>query len=120
MKLNPTEIRAIVFVLRCHRQSGNPVPPSVAALSKRMESAVLHGDASPWRQSQPAEPVDWSHVEFIGSRLAARRLGWTLRRVQRHAADLQGRMVGARLVFPAGAVDEFRDHLDTRNELTDG
>jgi len=112
MKLTAGEIRAAVYVLRSHRESAAHIYPSVAALSDRLESAVLHGEASPWRQSQHRDPADLSRVEFIGSRIAAGILGWTVRRVQRHAADLGGRRIGDRLVYPRHAVEEYRNHLD--------
>ena len=116
MRLNPTEIRAMVFVLRYHRQAGNPIPLSVAALSKRVESAVLDGEASPWRQSEAPDPVDLNHVDLIGSKTAAERLGCSDRTVQRRASDFQGQKVGNRYVFPVAAVDRFRNHLENRNE----
>jgi hypothetical protein len=50
-------------------------------------------------------------VETIGSKLAARILGWSERTVRRRAADLDGRLVGDRLVFDARVVREYRDHL---------
>ena len=113
MKLTPTEIRAAVFLARRHRRAGGAVPPSVAALSERLESAVRQGEASPWRQSQS---IVLSHSnrgeELIGTRLAAAILGWGVRRVQRHAADLDGRRVGDRLVFRRAAVEDFKRHLD--------
>lgn len=109
MKLTPTEIRAGVFVMRLFRQSANRVPPSVAALAERLETAVRVGDASPWRQSAPAEPSCSQRVELIGTAEAARILGWTMRRVQRHAADLDAVWLGDRLAYPAERVRELRE-----------
>jgi len=120
MKLTPTEIRAAVFLARRHRRAGGAVPPSVAALSERLESAVRQGEASPWRQSQPVTPPQSTCVEIIGSRLAAAILGWGVRRVQRHAADLDGHHVGDRLVFRRAAVEDFKRHLDELDDDGEG
>ena len=119
MKLTATEIRAAVYVLRHHRQTGGLVTPSVVALSKRLESAVLQGEAaSPWRQSDDRDDADLDHGEWIGSKLAAKLLGWSMRQIQRHAADLGGRKLGDgdRLYFPAHRVAEYANHLDDGND----
>ena len=116
MKLNPAEMRTVVYLARRYRNSGEPMWPPVTALSKRLETAVLQGDASPWRQPPRHDQPHLERVEFIGTRLAAKLLGWSERRVQRHAADLDGRRVGDRLVYPAHRVAEYADHLNDRSD----
>lgn len=111
MKLSPTEVRAAIYALRVYRDSGQPMWPSVTALTTRLENALRCGEVSPRRQSQRTENAESVDVEFIGTRLAARLLGWPMRRVQRRAADLEGRRVGDRLVFPRQVVEEYRDYL---------
>ncbi len=108
MKLSPTEVRAAVYLARRYRQAGHVVPPSVAALAERLETAVRQGEASPWRQSPPPEVPQSTHADFIGTKLAAATLGWSVRRVQRRATDLDGCRVGGRLVFPRSAVEAFK------------
>lgn len=111
MKLSPVEIRAAVYIVRCYRATlaGKP-PPPIAALIDRLEAAVRVGDVSPWRQPGGVVKSDWEHAEFVGTRLAARMLGWTERTVQRRASDLDGRKINDRWVFPAHSVREYRDH----------
>lgn len=118
MKLTPYEIRATVYVLRLFQQTATQVPPSVAALAERLETAVRQGDASPWRQSEQPSPTESEHdVELISTAEAAHILGWTMRRVQRHAADLDGRRLGDRLAYPADRVHEYRDALTDKEQL---
>ena len=113
MKLTAPELRAAVYVLRRHRESAAHVPPSVLALSDRLELAVLHGEASPWRQPEHTDSGDLVRVEWVGTKLAAGILGWSMRRVQRHVADLGGVRMGEsdRLFYPRHHVEEYRDAL---------
>ena len=113
MKLTANEIRAAVYVLRCHREATAHIPLSVTALSQRLESAVLHGEASPWRQPQHHDSGHLERVEWIGSQIVAGILGWNMRRVQRHSADLGGVALGDgdRLFYPRHTVEEYRDAL---------
>ena len=121
MKLTPTEVRACVFAVAQFRRAavmgGGRVPPSVAALADRLDHELRFG-LSPTRQENDSatrqlEPENLN-VELIGTRLAAELLGWTERRVQRHQADLDGRMIGGRLVFRANAVREYARGLEDK------
>ena len=116
MKLTASEIRAAVYVLRRHQESATHIPPSVLALSDRLESAVLHGQASPWRQSEHTDSGNLERVEWIGTRIVAGILGWSMRRVQRHVADLGGVRMGEsdRLFYPRHHVEEYRDALHAK------
>lgn len=118
MKLNPNEIRAAYYaVATCRRALANKaVPPSVKALAARLEIVVRTGEAAS-RSRQPnacgAEELEpEATMEFVGTRLAARLLGWSPRRVQRHAADLDGRMIGNQWAFPARSIKDYRDGME--------
>ena len=121
MNLSPTEVRACVFAVAQFRRAavmgGRRVPPSVAALADRLDRELRFG-MSPARQESDCATtqlnVENMNVELIGTRLAAELLGWTERRVQRHQADLDGRMIGGRLVFRASAVRDYRDGMEDR------
>lgn len=114
MKLTAHEVRAAYYVTAAYRRSGRHVPPSVAALCERLDREIRFG-VSPTRHESDSAPSPLGNVEWIGTRLAAELLGWSLRRVQRHAADLDGRHVGGRLIFPRNSVEDYRDELNARN-----
>jgi hypothetical protein len=102
MILDADEIHAALFVVSrfvyARGHAGRPVPPSVRALHDRLK--LSHGR----HETSPA--TEESNV-WIGTRLAAQWLGWHPRRVQRHRRDLDGQLVGGRLVFPARAVRAY-------------
>ena len=116
MRLTGWEIGAIYYHLGKWRRAGLPLSPSFTALYERFDRVVRFGELSPTRQESVCAPADSGHVELIGSRLAADILGWTERRVQRHAADLDGIKIGNRLVFPAASVRQYRDAIDGGRE----
>lgn len=116
MKLTGDEIRAAYFAVATCRRSlaGRTVPPSVAALAERLEVVLRHGEVTCMRQpdrTDAAELESVKQMELIGTRIAAQMLGWSLSTVLRHAADLDGRIVGHRWIFPARAVEEYRERL---------
>ncbi len=121
MKLSPTEVRACLYAVAQYRRAaalgGRRVPPSVGALADRLDREIRLG-VSPARHQIDSgagqlEPEN-VNVELIGTRLAAQLLGWTARRVQRHQADLGGRIIGGRLVFNASTVREYRNGLENK------
>ncbi len=113
MKLTGLEIWTVHWHLAKYKRAGLPITPSFNALHERFDRALRFGDpVSPTRQGNGCAPAESDYVELIGTRQAAELLGWTIRRVQRHAADLDGTKVGGRLVFPAEAVKQYRDQLD--------
>lgn len=122
MNLSPTEVRACVFAVaqfrRAAAMAGRRVPPSVAALADRLDHELRFG-VSPARQecdcaAGQLESTGEHAMEWIGTRMAAGILGWELRRVQRHAADLDGQLVGARWVFPRRSVDAYANGLEDK------
>lgn len=115
MNLTGWEIGVAYYCLADYRrkkaESGERLKPSFIALYERFDHVVRFGEVSPSRHESITATEELGHVELIGTRLAAEILGWNLRRVQRHAADLDGRTVGGRLVFPAEAVKAYRDAI---------
>lgn len=109
-ELDAREVRAAYHALaRFTREraiAGRGCPLAVVNLYRRLDAATRCPDAaSPTRHQNeggPAQSETW-----IGTRLACQVLGWGSRRVQRHAADLDGQLVGGRLVFPARTVHEY-------------
>jgi hypothetical protein len=56
------------------------------------------------RQSDEGSDADSGHEEWIGTAETAAILGWTTRKVQRRKDELQGKDIGARLIFPAESI----------------
>jgi hypothetical protein len=83
------------------------------ALRDRLEEEWRH--PSPTRQQRQAalEESDVC-ITRIGTALAAQLLGWSTRRVQRHADVLGGQMIGGRLVFRERDIANYSE----RNRLT--
>ncbi len=110
MNLSPLETRAVYYVLEVYREAGQPWTNSVAALHRAVTHAIR--GLSQERQCSVVAQEDSTHVQYVGSRIAAQILGWSVRRVQRHAADLDGRKLNPRqYMFPLNAVIEYRDNL---------
>jgi hypothetical protein len=120
VKLTPVETRAAMYAVAQYRRAavmgGRRVPPSVAALADRLDREIRLGASPRRQQSDSATPQleQENVVELIGTKLAAQLLGWTVRRVQRHRADLDGRIVGGRLVFRANVVRQYAQELEDR------
>ena len=93
------------------RQRGKPPGPApwlwelVAAL--KSEVALTHS-----RQSDIVEREESNHEHEIGTGQAAEALGWTRRRVQRRAADLNGRLVAGRYLFDACTIRGIAQEAD--------
>jgi hypothetical protein len=109
--LDAEEIRATYYAVsafdRGRALAGRPVPPSVRALLDRLDLAIRCPVSSTRHEMYGGRGE--LEEEWIGTALAAKVLNWHPRRVQRRAADLDGKLVGGRLVFPAGAVEAYRE-----------
>ncbi len=121
MILDDNEIQAAYYAAsafaRGRALNMRPIPAAVRALISRLDMAI-RCPVSPTRQQNGCATEESSH-EVIGSALAARILGWSQRRVQRHAADLDGRYLDSgRLVFDAAVVREYAEALK-KNGLHD-
>lgn len=115
LSLNPDETRAAYHAVAAFRRGralgGHPIPPQIQSLYARLDT-VIRCATSPARHGTDSGTEEFG--AWIGTRLAAEMLGWRQRRVQRHAADLDGLLVGGRLVFPAAAVEAYRDALQPK------
>ena len=97
-------VRVLGALIRERAIMGRPVPYGVQQLHSRLRLAV---DVSSPGQSAGGDAAG----SLIGTRLAAEMLGWGERRVRRHAADLDGRIVGGRMLYPQSSVREYADAL---------
>jgi hypothetical protein len=113
MKLIDEEIRAACYcaseVLRGRRLGGQPIPPWLRRLHQRLDTEVRMSRTRQEFDDAPAE-LD-THDSWIGSPEAAALLGWSLRRVQRRASDLDGRIIAGRYVFRESVVRRFAEEL---------
>ena len=117
LQLSRDEIRAAIYglaaVQRARAAAGAPVPHPVITARQHLEAAYRCGVSPPRHQNGAfTEELE----EWIGTRLAAQVLGWHPRRVQRHRGDLDGRLVGGRLVFPAVAVREYAKQIGAQRD----
>ncbi|MGV0991102.1 MAG: hypothetical protein ACOYB7_02505 [Mycobacterium sp.] len=119
MELSAIEVRAAYYAVANIRRAAalvrRPVPPSVEALSARLEVVMRAGEIlSRRRQSAEgvAEESDSATNEWIGTRLAAEILGWNMRQVERRANDFCGCKVSERWIFPAATVNAYRDAME--------
>jgi hypothetical protein len=118
VKLTANDLRTTYWIVARWRRSeilaGRRIEAPVAALMERLDREIRWA-VSPSRQSdhQAAGELNAENtVELIGTKLAAEILGWSVRKVQRHRADLGGRCVGGRLVFRANAVRAYREQME--------
>lgn len=94
------------------RRAGKPpgVRPWNAELIRALELELATASSS--RQDGCRDPSDSDHEDqFIGSVRAARILGWTVRQVQRYAADLEAEKISGKLVFRTRNVIEYAEAL---------
>lgn len=112
--LDADDVQAAAYLvgatLRDRAVAGRPVPHNVLALYRRLDQAAT---LSRTRQETGCGA---EQLELIGSRLAAKILGWTQRQVQRRAADLDGQIVGGRLTFDRAAVLAYKAAENGGNE----
>lgn len=92
-----------------NRQSWR-VPPSVTALADRLATMSPTRHEISGAATEPAESKPMSN--YVGSRLAAKKLKWSERKVQRHAAELGGVLVGSRWVFNADTINAIAEQED--------
>jgi hypothetical protein len=96
-------------VHRARRDGKQPgVKPWNAELIRALELELA---VSRSRRDEIGDLSPTEHEEWIGTRDAATRLGWTARQVQRRAADLAGYRTSAGWIFPAAAVEECAEAM---------
>lgn len=113
--LRAVEVRAAVYALaeldRGRRFRGLGVPRECAMLLRRLNTPLT---ASRSRQPSGGQNVESSLARNeirVGTRWVADRLGWSTRRVQRHAAELGGERVGTGYVFAQNAIEEYAQEV---------
>lgn len=109
-RLSDEDLRAAYYcageVLRGRRLRGQPIPAWLRTLFDHLDSEVR---ASHTRQQSRSDETQLKSDDWIGSGQAAVILGWSQRRVQRRAADLDGRSIGGRLAFREAVVVEYAE-----------
>lgn len=105
MKLNQAEVRTVHYLLGTYLHMASRqrwrVLPSVAALADRINGV------SSWRHETGCagtNPPGSEGMEYVGTRIAAQRLGWSMKKVARNAERLGGRLIGGRWLFPADTI----------------
>lgn len=115
LSLDGDEVRAAYHAVaefrRARALAGRPCPPQLEQLYRRLDTAY-RVPLSPTRHESHC--LAGKSNAWLGTQLVSDMLGWNLRRVQRHAADLDGQLVSGRLVFPAASVEAYRKALQQR------
>ena len=110
LNLSPNEIRAAVFGIaefrRARALAAKPIPNSIEMLWRRLDTHFR----CPSRTRQQSDAQTGESETWIDSPTAARMLGWSLRRVQRRAGDLDAQRIAGRLAFPAKTVHDYANH----------
>jgi hypothetical protein len=116
VNLNNHEVRAAYYAIDAGVRSMRRVPPSVEALHRRLVEHV-RGLTQPGQEIGTA-PTESERVEYVGTRIVAQLLGWSIRTVHRRANDLDGQLVGKSYMFPLPAVLDYAEALKggTRDE----
>lgn len=91
---------AVRDLITRRRLAGRPIPHEVLSLYAALDSASLFGRES---DTAPAQLGD----DFIGASEAAEIIGCSSRWVREIHADLDGRLVAGRWVFPRHVVVEY-------------
>lgn len=108
MILSGADVRAAYWcaaqVIRGRELHSHQVPPPVRALFDRLDAEVRMSRA---RHESDSRTAQLGSDQLIGVNEAADILGWTKRKVQRHATDLDGKRVAGQWVFSRSAVIEY-------------
>jgi hypothetical protein len=111
--LTEQDLRRVLFcVIEQHeRQRRKEVPmraPWTPEMIEKICGAI--GEMSRPRQSRTRGPSHSTHADkLLSARQVSERIKWNVRRVQRHAPELGGKLVDGRWTFSASAIDE---HLE--------
>jgi hypothetical protein len=105
-------VQAITLVfgglIRERAVAGRPTPTGILGLYRLLDVAVQCVSS---RRQREVLRREQSEVSRIGSKQAAAILGWEIRRVQRHTADLDGELVGDRWRYDERTVREYAKAL---------
>jgi hypothetical protein len=90
------------------RRPGRPIPRWLEDHLNRMDDAFRMSSTG---QESGIDSPELKSDELIGSRETASILGWTQRQVVRLQSDLDGKVIGGRLVFIRSTVLEYAEGL---------
>jgi len=107
-------VHLIGSLIRERTTAGRPTPHNVLCMYQRLNAAI---NMSPRGQSKVLRERELDQTK-IGTRPAAEILGWHVRRVRRHTADLGGQLVGDRLMFDEHRVREYAKALQDKERPT--
>jgi len=121
VNLDDAEMRQVLYLAAQERRArlaaGHPPGDWLLRLERRLELEVA---VSRSRQDESVNLQLSNHDdEWIGTRTAAACLGWTSRKVQRHAADFDGQLASCGWVFRAKAVLEYAAGLNDDRDTAD-
>ncbi|RFZ48240.1 hypothetical protein MSS2_04756 [Mycobacterium marinum] len=107
MTLSQQDLRAAYYcaaeVIRHRRRTGQPLPDWLRRHYAALDAAVLMSRSRHESESVPAQLGQ----EQITAQEVADMLGCSKRQTLRLAADLDGRIVGGRWLFPRSAVGQY-------------
>lgn len=113
--LTEEDLRRVLFcVIEQHERQRRKEAPMRAPWTPELIQKVCGaiGEMSRARQSRTrGQSHSRREEKLLSARQVSERIGWNVRRVQRHAPELGGKLVGGRLLFRAAAIDE---HLGGR------
>ncbi|GJO31551.1 hypothetical protein NJB1507_40840 [Mycobacterium marinum] len=107
MTLSQQDLRAAYYcaaeVIRHRRRTGQPLPDWLRQYFAALDAAVRMSRSRHESESVPAQLGQ----EQITAQEVADMLGCSKRQALRLAADLDGRLVGGRWLFPRSAVEQY-------------
>ncbi|GJO37411.1 hypothetical protein NJB1604_02150 [Mycobacterium marinum] len=89
------------------RRAGITVPHWMTHLGNRLDIASLTSEMSPTGHEFGSDSAPLESDLLVGSREAAGILGLSTRQVRRLAPDLNGEIIGGRIVFRRSTVTEY-------------
>jgi hypothetical protein len=115
MRLSSDERRAAYYGLagfiRDRKIAGRSIPREVVLLYLRLERSLsvsfTRHQTGCGAEDDPSSKQD----SWIDSPEVAELLGWTIRKVQRHAANMGARLIGGRWLFRESAVMDYMEGL---------
>ena len=116
MKLDANEVEAAYYAvagfIRQRQLEGRPVQEEVRSVFGRLDATVRLSRARHEAGCGTDDPSLSDEEEtWIGSGAAAQILGWSQRKVQRHAPDMGGLKINGRLFIRESAVIDYAEEL---------
>lgn len=108
--LTEQDLRRVLFcVIELHERQRRKEAPMRAPWTPELIEKVCRavGEMSRPRQSRTRGRSHSRHADkLLSARQVSERIGWNVRRVQRHGPELGGELVDGRWMFSAAAIDE--------------